>query len=100
MKFKEGVVWRNFKPDIWLAIVAAAEIYVIYGSELIITSGNDGKHMDGSFHYTDLAFDARTRHLLGSLIPVIGQRLKEELGVNYDVIIEKDHIHVEYDVKS
>ena len=56
--------------------------------------------MDSSFHYTDLAFDARTRHLLGSLIPVIGQRLKEELGVNYDVIIEKDHIHVEYDVKS
>ena len=100
MKFKDNtVVWRDFTPDCWFAIVIAAEIYTKYGIELVITSGKDGKHKDDSLHYRGNAFDCRTYTLSGEDLPKVANTLKAKLGINYDVVIEKDHIHVEYDKK-
>ena len=67
--------------------------------EMTITSGNDGVHMKNSKHYTNEAIDIRTRDMEESKKILTQLWLKKWLGLNYDVILENDHIHIEYDTK-
>ena len=62
-----------------------------------ITSVRDGVHMPGSFHYSGLAFDIRIFDLRGVLAHVVADRLREALGSLFTVVLEQDHIHVEFD---
>ena len=64
-----------------------------YSTELVITSGKDGHHMEGSLHYQGKAVDLRIWNIWDSLIA----RLRKELGPDFDVVLEKDHIHIELD---
>lgn len=66
----------------------------------VITSVMDGSHMRGSRHYTGLAIDLRTNNLSEVQASSWVERLKKNLGPNYDVILERDHIHAEYDPKT
>ena len=69
------------------------------GKEIVITSGFDGKHSRKSLHYVGDAFDIRTfiytAPELNELIPA----LKLVLGGDYDVVLEGNHIHLEYQPK-
>ena len=73
---------------------------------VVVTSGNDGKHMDTSLHYKNLALDFRTGHNWDA--PLMSEdearelceELKARLGMGFDVVLEKDHAHVEYDPKT
>jgi RHS repeat-associated protein len=74
--------------------------------EPVITSGNDGRHMEGSKHYTGEAIDLRGRNITDTQMKDIAEKLKKILGPDYDVIPEffpddplNDHIHIEYDPK-
>jgi len=74
-----------------------------------ITSAKDGKHMKGSKHNWEIgndkpsdALDLRTK----DLTKLETEKLSEELTANlngpkqrkpYDVVVEIDHIHIEYD---
>ena len=87
----EGASWH-----IWLAAIITEAVLKKYGSELVLTSVNDGKHMDDSLHYKGCAFDVRTWHISGREMQVITD-LKRELGPDYDVVLEKDHLHIERD---
>jgi len=62
----------------------------------IITSTTDGKHMPGSLHYKGLAVDLRIRDLAPDEQKRYYNDLKFALSKLCDVILEKDHIHVEY----
>lgn len=65
--------------------------------EMTITSGNDGTHKKNSLHYINRAIDIRSKDMKKPLwVSII---IKKKLGKNYDVILEKDHIHIEYDPK-
>ena len=66
---------------------------------VVITSGTDGFHMATSKHYTGDALDLRRFNMEPVMLALFLVRLKERLGRNYDVILEKDHIHCEYDPK-
>lgn len=68
--------------------------------EMTITSGNDGIHMKNSKHYKNEAIDIRTRDMEESKKILTQLWLKKWLGLNYDIILEKDHIHIEYDPKQ
>lgn len=61
-----------------------------------ITSGVDGNHKIGSKHYSGDALDWRTFDYPGS-VPVWVKRIQQKLGGDFDVVIESDHIHIEYD---
>ena len=87
----EGVSWRMFHA----AIVTEA-IYKKRGLECIITSANDGKHGPNTLHHKGLALDIRTWALNGREPEVVAE-MQEALGPEYDVVLEKDHIHLEYD---
>jgi len=71
-------------------------IYEEFKTELVITSGRDGKHGLNSLHYQGLAVDLRTWNLLATVVA----RIRAELGSDFEVILEKDHIHIEYDPKK
>jgi len=71
-------------------------------SLLVVTSTYDGKHMQGSFHYLNRAFDLRLPHELGKadlieFVFELRRYLRLNVHVGVDVVLEKTHIHVELD---
>ena len=81
--------------------MAIRDEYRQHNIEVVITSGNDGRHSVTSKHYAGNALDIRTRTLPSPEEDgrAIAQRLNQSLGRDFDVIFEGDHIHVEYDPK-
>jgi hypothetical protein len=88
----EGISWRMF-----VASLLIEPIFKLYGAELVITSGVDGTHKQDSKHYEGLALDYRTRDLSGREVEVAGKVAAALNPLGYDVVLEKDHLHVEYD---
>ena len=72
----------------------------------VITSVCDGRHRQGSKHYTGDAFDLRTwsdnkgTQMTDHFKEYLAKNLRAELGTDYDVVVESTHIHVEYDPKG
>lgn len=69
-------------------------------SETCITSGIDGKHMQNSLHYVGRALDFRTRHLRDDQPRRVAELISKRLGPSFDVILEADHLHVEWQARS
>ena len=65
--------------------------------EVTITSGNDGMHMKNSLHYKNAAIDIRTCDM--RMPRYTTKMLQTNLGKDFDVIYEKNHIHIEYEPK-
>lgn len=81
-----------------IAYTIACKCYGQY--DCVITSANDSKHGPNSLHYKGQALDLRTRHLNGQGLQSVYHKLKESLGEQFDVVLEADHIHIEFDVKE
>ena len=96
MKIKDGV---EIEPTVAIpiALQVVEPILKKHGQELVITSMLDGSHKINSKHYEGLAVDLRIwdiRHPASCV-----SKMKNALGSNYDVILEIDHIHLEFDPK-
>lgn len=94
IRMKDGVEPRSF----WI-LAAVSDVSDYMTVPIIITSGTDGKHMTGSKHYTGEAVDIRSRNMTPLQRDYFVKALQERLGLDYQVIVEKDHIHCEYDPK-
>lgn len=79
------------------ALIITDNIYKLYGQELTITCTNGGVHSAGSLHYYGYAFDIRTRDLTERQRPGVYEQLKRQLPNDFDVVLHKTHIHIEYD---
>jgi D-alanyl-D-alanine dipeptidase len=66
-------------------------------SEATVTYSTNGTHSTNSLHSSGNAVDLRTRDLTEEQRTDFASRLADELGEDYDVINEGDHIHCEYD---
>ena len=102
MKIKTDVILSGLQLPMRKVLIEADKIWRDNGQELVITGGLDGVHSAGSVHYYGYALDLRTRYFTGSeyspgSIEGIAAKLKEKLGSDYDVVVHKTHIHVEYD---
>ena len=95
---KNGVDLRGLSPQMARAYTIACRCYGQY--DCVITSASDGKHGPNSLHYKGQALDLRTRHLNGQGLQSVYHKLKESLGDQFDVVLEADHIHIEFDVKE
>lgn len=62
-----------------------------------ITSTTDGDHHEASLHYSGDAIDIRTSDIQEVRRQQYRNALKDRLGNAWDVILEPDHIHIEYD---
>lgn len=96
--FKNGVSVVGIKEEtIILIAILNCYFYLRIGKPLVITSCTDGKHMKNSKHYSGYAIDIRTYHLSAQEINNLKSWFECNHGVKYDMVVEKDHIHVEYD---
>lgn len=113
MKYKDGVIVKIKKvvdggayrvrvsPFIEDAIVIVDAVSkAVTQKEIVVTSILDGVHGEKILHYKGLAFDMRTFiYKSADEIEKLMSMFKYMLWPNYDVVLEKDHIHVEYDPK-
>lgn len=103
---KNGVIINgaHFYPEIVKIVEAARETAPSLEKETVwITSANDSLHMDRSLHYKNRAFDIRIYNIVNDVDSEAvswAERMQKALGNNYDVVKEKDHIHVEFDPKE
>lgn len=104
MKFKAGVSLAGVKQHTFQAMSIADRVMVLLGfrGEITVTSANDGVHVPGSKHGTGDAFDIRiwdlTTHDVRLLfVQILGLVLNTLLSRGWQVILESDHIHAEYD---
>lgn len=95
LKIKAGVTPKNL-------VIAAALANAAWDLpfDVVITSGTDGTHMKGSKHYSGNALDVRTSNIPKDWLKVYIDRVKNRLGPDYDLVLEVDHLHVEYDPVS
>ena len=97
LSIKPGVRVRGLSNEILLAVMIAQSIYSETENAMVITSLTDGRHGIGSLHHAGDAVDLRLPMPVTRL--QIVSQLKTALGSDYDVVLESDHIHVEYDPK-
>lgn len=100
LAIKQGVRLAKLQPQIVLGLISLHSLWEKYGyGALTITSGSDGDHKTGSLHYSGNAVDLRIRHLHPDDLKHIVSAARAALGSDYDIVIEPDHIHFEYDPK-
>jgi hypothetical protein len=97
---KPGVRITGMRPEILLALVAAERVYDEAGHDFTITACVDGKHTTGSLHYAGAAIDVRTRDLAPADVQETLAQIKVCLGADFDVLLEVDHIHIEFQPKA
>lgn len=74
----------------------AQNIYSSFGQPFTVTSLTEGQHVTNSKHYTGQAADLRINGVDPAAVPQIAQTLQSQLGPQYYVLLEGDHIHVQY----
>lgn len=99
MRFKKGVDLNGVRLEILEALPVIEKVWQHYGREAWITSGRDGKHKEGSRHYVGFAVDVRNRWWTGEVKQQASDLLRSMLPDAYDVVLERTHVHVEYDPK-
>lgn len=92
----------GLQPQMRLVLKYVDIVYESFGQEPVITAGtestNDNKfiHSAGSYHPFGFALDFRTRYFTKDVIDEIVETLKINLGSEYDVIYEGNHLHIEF----
>lgn len=88
----------GLRPEVVLALALAQHVYAQHGAEFVITSVMDGEHTRASIHYAGGAADLRRPADLIQATTLVTS-LRVTLGEDYDVILEGDHIHLEFQPK-
>lgn len=104
MKIKPGAKLSNsLQPEILCIFPIIENLCGKYGVEFVITEGVGGRHREDSKHYEGMAIDMRSRDFpdgsTGTVCSSFCHELRELLGSDYDIVMESNHIHIEYDKK-
>lgn len=99
-RLKTGVKLAGIRPELVLAFVIAKDLHPVDGAAIVITSALDGKHSRGSKHYVGQAIDLRTRDITKEQSEAWRNSVALALGSEYDVVLERDHLHIEFDPKE
>src|SRR5437868_4651615 len=105
MQLKSTVKFGNHLMAISFACIAVNDIFNKAGYAFVITSCNDSTHGLHSLHYSDAAFDCRSKHISKTEEKQqILSLIKEALTADFDVLLEEagtdqEHFHLEYDPK-
>lgn len=99
MQIKEGANIQGLDIRMRPVLIAADSIWKRRGVELCITAGLDGAHSAGSLHYYGRAVDLRSRYFRIEERRKVASDLRASLNSDYDVILHKTHIHIEFDPK-
>jgi len=93
MWIKQGV-FGALEPEAAEGQRQMRKLFASKREDLYITSIREGTHSDGSFHYDGRAWDQRMNKnvTIDEMRAALG-------GNNFDIVLECDHVHVEYDPK-
>lgn len=97
ISIKSGVELRGLRPEMSVAVPMVASCFHKLGRECVITSVCEGQHSRNSLHYKGMAVDFRTRHLSVQEKEQIVDLVRQALTVEFDVVLESTHLHVEWD---
>ncbi len=99
--FKPGVKIFGVRPEMLAVWPVIDSVYTSHGfPTCTITSVGDGKHGFGSFHGNGLATDFRTTRTDPDYNWAdVANDIRASLTDEFDVVLEKDHIHVEFQPK-
>jgi len=104
MKIKPGAHAPVLHPAIHMACDIADGIWqTLYAEHATVTSLHDSTHSRFSLHYGSFgdircrAVDLRIKNLSPVQTVRVFTELKRLLGDAFDVVLETDHIHIEYD---
>jgi hypothetical protein len=102
---KPGVDLTNLVPQMAIAYTIATILYAKHAKAefCVITSGRDSIHGPHSLHNRDTlcrALDLRTNTMVQATVELIFHDLNAALGDQFDVVLEVDHIHMEFDPKT
>lgn len=102
MRVKKGVRVSGLQPEMRRVLVVFESIFKSYGVAhgITITSTNDSVHSAGSLHPYGYAVDLRRWSVNGKIngkLKQIIHKAEFQLGSRYDIILEKTHIHIEFD---
>ncbi len=101
MRIKPGVSIVGIQPPIIIALIICDGIYAGMGYELVVTSGTEGKHRPRSLHYVGFAVDIRIRDFnFPEEEAAAFNYILLALGAEFDVILHKRHIHIEFQPKK
>lgn len=100
---KKGVSVKGISNEMLLAVMVVNDVLRTHGNSCAITSVSEGVHSKGSLHYKGQAVDFRLamkgtpveQKYNAGLVMLMRDRLTDD----YDVVLEKDHIHIEFDPK-
>ncbi len=97
MRFKPGVKLEGLRPEALAGMVVVDSVMQRFDRELTVTSITDGRHMPGSLHAKGRAFDCRFWDFPPAMRARLVDDLRAALRDEFDVVLESDHIHVEWD---
>jgi len=102
VKFKHSVVHAGVQAPCWYALGVIEVCYRHRGFEVVVTSLADShENRPASLHNQGLACDIRIRNIPASTLAFIVSDIKEILEpVGYDIVLENNHIHCEYQPKN
>lgn len=101
MLLKLGVDISRLNKEIRRTLPKVDRAVSRFKDEAVITSTFEGTHSPGSLHYCNDAYDLRLpRALLSHELGELRAEIQRVLGKDYDVVLEKNHFHIEYDPKG
>jgi hypothetical protein len=95
LSLKPGVSLVGIDPAMVIGATIVVGVYDKFGVACVITSALDGQHSETSLHYVGHALDFRTRDLSADEQAYVAKECKARLGLDFDVVLESDHLHVE-----
>ena len=101
MRIKDGVRFSSPEMAMLHASMVMEGVCEEFDVECVVTCGEDA-HEHPSRHVWGAALDYRTRDIIGRPERKQGfaDEARERLGDGFDVVLESDHLHVEYDPKD
>lgn len=99
MRIKKGVDVFGLKPEMVIVSLVVNDVCHMHGVECCLTSVRDGspKRSPKSLHRFGFASDYSIQGVKNK--PVFAEDIRSRLPDDYDVVLESDHVHVEYDPK-
>lgn len=103
IKFLGNAPSDGLKPQLWFGLNVIGSLQKLLGGpDLTVTHTTDGVHaVTNSLHYSGAAADLRIYDVPAQIVQKVIELAKKVLSpLGFDVVLEKDHIHVEYDPKA
>ena len=100
LKFKADVKIRGIRSELLAGLMVCDDVYRDWATNsMTVTSVVDSRHSETSLHYDGAAADLRTRNVSPENWASLTAALKEALTDEFDVVLEADHIHLEFQPK-